>query len=59
MEPIERSPGQWHVSVPFPGKVAMLNMEGGELPKGSFAHWPIFDSKEKANAFLEEIQAQK
>ena len=48
----EVAPGKWRISIEFPGPVALINLDGGELPEGSFKPWPNFDSKEQAEAFI-------
>lgn len=52
----ETSPGNWHVTVECPGNAAMLNIDGGELPKGEYRPWPQFTSKEQAEGFIQGLE---
>lgn len=53
----ECSAGKWRATICFPGTFAKMDLDGGELPKGTFTRWPHFASKEQAEAFIHGLQA--
>lgn len=55
----EFSPGQWHCTISFPGTFVKMDLDAGELPKGTFTRWPHFASKEQAEAFIHGLQAKE